>query len=779
MSPFTPRRRSSPLLRVNLSALTLSLSLAFSLAPTAALAQQTVSIQIQAQPLGDALLQLGEQTSLQIFFSQDVVAGRHAPAISGRLAPEQALRQLLHGSGINYAKDGNTITLSAGVAQLTPVTIRRAPTDTSDSYTALRSRSGKLDTPLIETPRSISIVTQKQLKILAPQSIERALAYTPGVQTDVSGSGDLRMSGAVIRGFSDGSAYYKDGLKQLSAGTYGSWNDDMDSLDSIEVLKGPASVLYGQGRPGGVVNVVSKRPTVDHVNSLGLGYGSYQRRQLTADIGGALNDDQSLLYRLNFSGRKSHGRTIDSRDDRISVSPSLLWKLSDRTSLTLLGSYSKERGTPKSWWPNLFYYPEVTDLPLKRTAGDPAFDYFNRDTKAIGYALEHDTESGWRLRQNLRYAEIDIDYRHIYAMAVLADQRSVSRASLAQETKGRTFTVDSRAGKDFNWGAVEHTLEFGVDYLRYKENDSLGFGWNVPDLDMLNPVYGLSIAPPEMDYSERDLKQTGVYMLNQLKWDQWIANVSLRHDTARIVQSSATQPRMTDRATTGSAGLLYLFDNGVAPYISYSTAFDPTTGRAADGTAFKPREGKQYEAGVKYQPPGTDALITAAVFDLRQTNVTTPDPSFPRFSVQTGEVRSTGIELEAKLPITSELNVMAGYTYLDPRTTQSERPAEIDRQTLQTARQTASLWLDYRPQQIQGLMLGAGVRYRGKSPNDVRPDGSLNYNPSFTLADMAIAYETSRYRVALNVNNVFNKKYYTGQFRGMEREVMLNMNLYW
>src|SRR5690606_17087954 len=153
-----------------------------------------------------------------MFFSQDVVAGRQAPAVSGRLAPEQALRQLLDGSGINYAREGNTITLSAGVAQLSPVTIRRGPSDTSDSYTALTSRSGKLDVPLIETPRSVSIVTQKQLKILAPQSIERALAYTPGVQTDVSGSGDLRMSGAVIRGFSDGSAYYTDGLKQLSAG---------------------------------------------------------------------------------------------------------------------------------------------------------------------------------------------------------------------------------------------------------------------------------------------------------------------------------------------------------------------------------------------------------------------------------------------------------------------------------------------------------------------------------------------------------------------------------
>lgn len=769
--------------REQCGALAVALALACATMPLAAQAQSApVAISIPAQPLGDALIELGEQASLVIFYLPETVRGRNAPALSGRLTPDEALRGLLAGTGITFHRDGRNVSLaqpSSGTAQLEPVTVRGVAVGTADGYVALNSASGKLDVPLIETPRSVSIVTQEQIKMQAPRSLEGALAYTPGVQTEVSGSSDARMVGAVIRGFSDGSAYYKDGLKQLSSGTYASWNDNLEDLDSIEVLKGPASVLYGQGRPGGVINVVSKRPTPGQVNSVGLSYGTYDRRQATADLGGAFDQDQKVLYRLNVTGRKSDGRTDGSRDDRLSVAPSVLWNISNQTRLTVLGTYSKERATPKSWWPNLFTYPAIKDLPLNRTAGDPDFDRFDRTTKSIGYAFEHDTDNGWRLRQNLRYSEIDIDYRHIYAMDLLADQRTVTRGSLAQRTNGKTLAVDSRATRDFQWGGLTHTFAVGVDYLRYKEHDGLGFGWDVPNLDIYAPVYGQPVAYPELDYSRTDLKQTGIYTLNQLKWNRWIGNVSLRRDIVRTTQSSVTQPRINDEATTGSVGLLYLFDSGFAPYVSYATAFDPITGQQFDGSSFKPREGKQYEAGLKYQPPGSDALLTAAVFDIRQTNVATQDPDHPRFNVQTGEVRSTGLELEAKLPLTRELSLMAGYTYLDPRTTRSNRPAEVGRQTVQTARQTASLWLDYRPRQVQGLILGGGVRYRGKSPVNVAADGSTNYNPAFTLADVAVAYETPRYRIALNVNNVFDKRYYTYTFRGMERETMLSVNYYW
>jgi iron complex outermembrane receptor protein len=757
--------------------------------PSAAAVDALRDYRIPAGPLDEALTRFGRASGLLLSFTQDQVQGLRSPGLQGRLTQAQALDRLLAGTGLMAQRSAQGAVLlrkapapvapTAGTAALSTVTVSSQAYAAEALYAGSgRAASTKLGSTLMETPRSISIVSQEQIKTQAPKSIEQALSYTAGVSTEVTGA-DLRMTGAVIRGFSDGSSYYKDGLRQFSAGTYGSWNDEIDELESIEVIKGPASVLFGQGRPGGVINVVSKKPEADHVNSVGLSYGRYHRTQLTADLGGALDERGDVLYRLNLKGRDSDGRTVGSRDDRISIAPSLRWNLSGQTQLTLLGSYSRERGTPKSWWPSLFTYPQIKQLSPKLTAGDPAFDRFDRDTQSLGYEFSHQTASGWQLTQNLRYSRIDIDYRHIYAMDVLADGHSISRANLAQRTKGTALAIDNRAQKDLRWGALQHRLAFGLDHSKYKERGGMGFGWNVPDLDLNAPVYGQSVEMPEMEDSSSDLRQTGIYTLNQLQWNRWTANLSLRHDQARTTQNSTTQPRMKDSATTGSAGVLYQFDSGWAPYASYATSFDPATGLKFDGSAFLPRRGKQYEVGVKYQPPGSSTLITASVFDLRQTNVTTPDPDHPRFSIQTGEVRATGMELEARVGLTRELSSLLSYTWLDPRTTQSTRPAEVDRQTMQTSRHMASVWLDYRPRAVPGLMLAGGLRYKGRSPYNVAADGSLNVNDAFTVADLAVAYETPKYRVALNINNLFNKTYYGGIFRGVDREANVSIRYYW
>ena len=756
--------------------------------PTALSAEGARSYQIPAGTLEDALNRFGRASGALLSFTQDQVQGLRSPGLDGRFEAREALQRLLAGTGLaphQTPQGGFTLrkappapAVAAGDAALPAVTVTSQMDSAVQHYVGNeRSASSKLGSTLRETPRAISIVTQEQLKNQAPKSIEQALSYTAGVSTEVTGA-DVRMTGAMIRGFSDGSSYYKDGLRLFAAGTYGSWNDEIDELESIEVVKGPASVLFGQGRPGGVINVLSKRPSAEHVNSVGLSLGRYDRVQATADLGGALDDDGRLLYRLNLKARDSDGRTVGSRDDRIAIAPSLRWSISDSTQLTLLANYSNERGTPKSWWPSLFSYPQIKDLPAHLTAGDPSFDRFNRDTRSLGYEFSHQTDSGWLLTQNLRYSTIDIDYRHIYAMDVLADGRSVTRANLAQQTQGRTLTVDSRVQKDLAWGALQHRLVFGLDHVKYRERGGLGFGWDVPNLDLQAPVYGQAIAAPELEDSASDLRQTGIYTLNQLKWERWIANLSLRHDKVHTTQLSTTQPHMDDRATTGSAGLLYQFDNGFAPYASYATSFDPVTGLQFDGSTFKPRRGKQYEVGVKFQPAGSTTLLTASLFDLTQTHVSTQDPDHPRFSIQTGEVRSTGIELEGRFAVTREVGALASYTYTDPRTTQSTRPAEIGRQTLQTSKHMASLWLDYRPRQVQGLMLAAGVRYKGASPYSVASNGQLNTNTGVTLADLAVAYQTPRYRVALNVNNLFDKKYFAGIFRGVDREATLSFNYY-
>ncbi|MNR82258.1 Ferrichrome-iron receptor precursor [compost metagenome] len=752
-------------------------------APASAAAQNK-TFNIAAGKLDVALDKFARASGVNISYDADLLAGLNSKGVNGQYSVAAGLQALLAGTGLEAAPQvggGYALRKAAvqsGAQEAVTLPAVSVSADKENPYIATRSTSTKLPGTLMETPRAISVVTQEQIRAQAPKTIDQALAYTAGVATDVAGS-DVRMSGFTIRGFSDGSAYFKDGLKQLSAGTYASWSDDIDELDSIEVVKGPASVLYGQGRPGGLVNVISKRPVSNPVNSVGISYGTYNRKQINADLGGRLSEDDSLLYRLNITARDADGKTIGSRDDRLSIAPSLLWKISARTRLTLLASYSEERATPKSWWPSMFAYPQVKNLPFSRTAGDPSFDRFDRDTHALGYALEHETDNGWNLSQNVRYSAINVDYRHIYGNTLLADQRTITRANLAQMTKGKTLALDNRAQKDFQWGEVKHSFALGVDYLKYKEDSGLGFGWTVPNLDMLAPVYGQAIAYPDLDKSKTDIKQTGIYTLNQFKWNKWVSNVSLRRDVVRTTQTSTTQPRINSDETTGSVGLLYMFDNGWSPYVSYSTSFDPITGRQFDGSPFKPRLGKQYEAGVKYQSADASTMVTASVFDIYQTNVTTQDPDHPAFSIQTGEVRSTGMELEGKFKLMRELSVMSSYTYLDPRTTQSNRPAEIGRQTGQTNRHMANLWLDYRPGFMPGLMIAGGVRYKGKSPYNFAANGVPNMNSASTIADLAIAYETLRYRLALNISNLTDKKYFAGPFRGAEREALLSLKYYW
>lgn len=768
--------------RLTMSAIVISVAMAITALPELANAQtQTpVQINIPAQALHQALLQLGQQTDIQIYYVPETVAKITAPAISGVLLPEEALQKLLAGTGITVSWSGKTASLQrhqSGEAQLGTVTVRGTVEGTTEgTYIASTSRSLKSGGTLIETPRAVSIVTNEQIKTQAPLSIERALVYTSGVVTETGGGNDVRMIGSIIRGFSDGSAYFKDGLKQFAVGSYGSWNDDMNTLDSIEVLKGPASLEYGQTRPGGVVNVISKRPLPGQTNSASIGYGTYNRKEVTADLNGALSQDDRLLYRLVVVGRKANQNVDFSKDNRMTVAPSLTWKISHQTNLTLLGQWSQERATPKTWWPSFFRYPQSKDIPVHMTAGDPNFNRFDRDTKSIGYAFDHTFDNGLLLTQNLRYSEIDINYQHLYASGYKSGTQIIERGSLMQQTNGKSFNVDNRLQKNLAWGNVKHNVSLGVDYLKYKQDDGTGFGYDAPDLDLGKPVYGQAINAPDLDKSKTDVEQTGFYLQDQIKWDKFIVNLGVRRDIVHETFSDSKEVKTNTTANTGNVGLLYHFDHGFAPYVSYSTSFEPVTGQAFDKTKFIPTKGKQYEIGVKYQPKGSQAFVTASLFDLTQQNVLTPDTNHPGFNVQTGEVNSKGLELEAKLALSKEWNVLAAYTYNNAVTAKSNVPARVGQTLQQVAKHSGSVWVDYRPRQLPGVMIGTGVRYKGRAPYSLT---GVDYNASYTVVDGALAYETSQYRVSLNVVNLFDRNYYTGMFRGSEREMQVKATYYW
>ena len=278
-----------------------------------------------------------------------------------------------------------------------------------------------------------------------------------------------------------------------------------------------------------------------------------------------------------------------------------------------------------------------------------------------------------------------------------------------------------------------------------------------------------------------DVKQYGLYVQDQIKFDRWIVNAGLRRDRAETSRGTAAGSiAANDSKTTGSAGLLYLFDNGVAPYASYSTSFAPVIGTNYSVTP-QPETGVQYEFGLKYQPVGSNSFITASVFDLRKQNVTTVDPVNVTKRVQTGEVRTRGVELEGKTSLGRQLDVIASYTFLDPWVSKSNDPKEIGKMPFQTARNTAKLWMDYTflAEPLSGWGIGAGVRRTGRTVADV--PYNLYFNAGYTLFDAAIHYQAGPIRFALNAANLFDKVTTANraQFYGQDRTITATLGYRW
>ncbi|AOB31969.1 TonB-dependent receptor [Bordetella sp. H567] len=635
-------------------------------------------------------------------------------------------------------------------------------------YVARRSSAGsKTDTPLVETPQSISVVTRQQMDDQAAQTLDQALRYVPAVYSQ---DNDLRFDQLTIRGFAADS--YLDGMKLNRTTWFANPRIDPYFLERIDVLRGPASVLYGQASPGGLVDMVSKRPTAEPLHSIEMGIGNDQRYQLGFDFGGPVDQDGKWLYRVTGLGRDANTQTRHVEEQRIGIAPALTWQPSGDTRLTFLGGYQYDPqgglfnpvpayGTVR-WNPNGKLRPEDY-------LGNPDTDRFRRTQYSAGYLLEHRFNDLLQVRQNVRYLHDDVDYYQTSLSSPLTpDRRSAYMWANINREHMSQFTIDNQAQFDFSTGPLRHTVLAGVDY-QYLQNDIRRGGQffsNYP-IDLFNPDYaGYPRVPVTVDETTR-LAQVGAYLQEQLRWDRWALTLGARKDYAssRDVQDNAmtganmVSSRTGDHAFTWRGGLTYRFDNGIAPYASYSTSFQPQSGADWNGNPFIPTRGKQYELGIKFQPDAMRSYATVAVFDLRQTNVVTPDPdpSHPQASVQSGEIRSRGLELEAHAELTRELSVIASYAYLDNvvakanNATQGKHPTGIPKHM-------ASTWADYtiRGGDLNGLGFGAGVRYVGQTYGSADNDLVL---PERVLVDAAVHYDTGRWRFALNASNLFNKAY--------------------
>jgi len=639
-------------------------------------------------------------------------------------------------------------------------------------YVATQSTTGtKTDTPLIETPQSISVITRGQLEAQNVNSLAEVLRYTPGIQGETFGF-EPRVTQLRIRGLDAATTgLYRDGLQLRNPGFAIGYSLEPYGAERIEVLRGPASVLYGQGSPGGLVNYVSKRPTRQPLHEVEFEAGNFDRLQGKFDLSAPIDEAGVFSYRLTGLVRDSDTQVDFVKDNRIYIAPGFTWRPSEDTTLTFLSHFHQDETLPSQRLPaegTLRSNPNGR-IPTNRFTGEPDVDQYDRDEFAVGYLLEHRIGDALSLRQNVRYYDNQVDDRTIFPTALLADQRTVSRALFESFGKVKGLTVDTQAQFDFTTWAIRHTLLAGLDYQRLNARSVQTFG-AAPNLDIFNPVYGAAVAAAPVFKDEATTQeQIGFYLQDQIKFaEKWILSLGGRHDRASTETKNkltGTRTGQDDSAFTGRAGLVYRSDIGLAPYVSYAESYLPAIGTDAAGQPFEPETGRQYEVGVKYQPPGWNSFVTLAYFDLTRENFLTLDPvTFA--NVQRGEVSSRGIELEGVARFDFGLNLIASYTRLDAEITKSSFPAEVGEPLEHASKHKASLWANYTIQggDLKGLGFGAGVRHIGSAFGNSFGARNTIKVPGVTLFDAAVHYDYKQFRFAVNAQNVFDKEYVATAF---------------
>lgn len=674
----------------------------------------------------------------------------------------------------------------------------------SPTIAAKRSATGtKTDTPIEKNPQSISVVTQEEMAMKNVTSVKGAFNYTPGVLTGNRGSSNV-IDALSIRGFSETNTnQYLDGLK-LQGDNYSEFAIDPYFLERAELLRGPVSVLYGKSNPGGVVSLVSKRPTQETLREVQFQMGTNNQFSTGFDFGGALDDDGVYSYRLTGLARSADAQQDMNKEKRYTIAPSFSWRPDENTRFDLLTYFQNEPETGYyGWLPRQGTVVGMTrpdgssyKLPTNFDEGEDS-NKISRSTKMVGYNFEHSFNETWTVRQNLRYADLRTDYRSIYGNGYLPASQQITRGSAVSNEKLNQFAVDNQAQAKFATGQVDHTLLLGVDFQRTRNDIDAQFGTASP-LSAVNPQYGNDSVTPFADPYQHlnKQRQTGLYAQDQMEWNRWVFTLGGRYDYAmNSVYDRVTDKvdRQNDQAFTWRGGLNYVFDNGIAPYFSYSEAFIPNAGSTYGGEAFDPSRAKQYEAGVKYVPKDRPVVLTAAVYQLTKTKNLTADPdtvNHPFASIQSGEIRSRGVELEAKAALNANINMTASYTYTDAEYTEDTNLK--GKTPVQVPKHMASLWSDYTFHEtaLSGVTVGAGVRYVGESKGlyaDTEQNGS-NSNQNFDVAgyttvDAALKYDLARFgmpgsTIGVNVNNLFDREYVASCYRdyacywGAERQIV-------
>ena len=639
--------------------------------------------------------------------------------------------------------------------------------------------------PIAETPQSISVITSAEIADLGLANLNQALRFVAGVTTEQRGSSAEVYDQFKLRGFD--APQFLDGLKLNGGAGYLTPQIDVSRLDRIEVVKGPASVLYGQSGPGGLVALASKLPLDrDFYGAVSGTYGTFDLYRADADAGGRAGP---VLWRVYGSVNGAHTQQTFSARERQTVSGAVTLGQGHSTTLTLLGAYSHDpqNGSygvfPAS---GTFIANPNGPLATDRDFGEPG-NFFRREQISGTYILSHGFGAGWSFRASGRYFRGTSNLGIIYAAGPLvatdATRRTYNRASYSTREHAHSWTFDNQLRGSVTTGSLKHDVLVGVDHQTGKANEVFGFG-SATILDGYAPVYGTIAVPqtpeavPNAFLGSQDprLRQTGLYAQDQISWNGLRVVLSGRHDWASQ-QPTPIDDWQDSRKFTYRVGALYTTAVGLAPYASYSTSFEPQGGlvQGATGTLTqaKPSQGRQIELGAKYTVPGTRILLTGAWFQIDQTNVLTYLPTF--VALQNGKARSSGFEVEADAQLPYDINARLAFSRQRVRTVEDAIPANIGRGILGVGRGGVSANLEWAPRRgaLDGFAIGGAVRhvdsiYAGTYTDPAGVTAAPQSTRGFTVFDALARYDLGKLlptltglSLGINAQNLFDKKYVT------------------
>jgi iron complex outermembrane receptor protein len=632
------------------------------------------------------------------------------------------------------------------------------------------SSATRTDTALIEIPQSISVITAEQIREQSSPNLQEALRYAPGVRNELYGI-DNRGDWVSLRG-SEESTIFLDGMRLPLTGWYGVVRIEPYAYERIDVLRGPSSIIAGANDPGGVVSLVSKRPTPDAFNEVEVQVGNFDLQQVGLDSGGPLNDAGTLLYRFVAVGKQSDTQIDLADEERALVAPSLTWQFGDAGSLTTYAEYQYDRSKNTNAFLGLegTLYPAPNGpIPRDVFIGEPDWDTYGGTRYRFGYALDSEIARGWQLRHNLRHDDVEGLMESLYAawwdgfVDANGDPdpngQYLGRPWYIYDDSSRVTTTDVLAEGFIETGRVGHTLLFGADGMLHDSSQTSASGTGTP-LNVYAPVYG-TFARPSITTETPDkneIRRVGIFVQDQMKIAERLSvRAGLRRDMVRNAVIGGDVEK--DWATSVNVGVVYEVIPGLAPYASYSESFNPVAGVDGNGRGYKPKRAEQLEGGLKWESQTLPVQATLSYFTLEERNRLANDPNNPFGpSVQIGKARIRGGELEARADLAS-WSLLGSYTYTRVRASATAFGGDLDpdEQLEGIPEQMASLWAihDFTSVGLPGFRFGGGVRHV-----DRIGDGTGEvFVPSVILWDAMASYDTGSWRFALNANNLTDKSY--------------------